>query len=281
MLQRPGSSWGFGALLKDTSVVVLKEERALVIHSPTNNPCRTWDSNPQHLDYESDSLTIRPRLPYYKAISKALGLQLITVRAIVHKWRKLVTVVNLPRSGWPTKITPRAQWRLIQEVIKEPRTTSKELQASLASIKVSVHDSTIRKRLGKNCIHERVPRQKPLLTKNNTKARLTFDKKYLYYPQDFWENILWTDETKAELFGRCVSCYIWCKTNTAFHKKNIIPTVKHGGGSVMVWGCFAAAGPGWFAIIDGTMNSALYQKILKENVRPSVCDLKLKCTWVM
>ncbi len=29
------------------------------------------------------------------------------------------------------------------------------------------------------------------------------------------------------------------------------------------------------------MNSALYQKILKENVRPSVCDLKLKRTCVM
>ncbi len=63
MLRRPGSSWGFGALLKDTSVVVLKEERALVIHSPINNPCRTWDSNPQPLDYKSDSLTITPRLP--------------------------------------------------------------------------------------------------------------------------------------------------------------------------------------------------------------------------
>ncbi len=89
------------------------------------------------------------------------------------------TVMNLPRSGRPTKITPRAQWRLIQEVIKEPRTTSKELQASLASIKVSVHESTIRKRLGKNSIHGRVPRQNPLLTKKNTKARLTFAKKYL------------------------------------------------------------------------------------------------------
>ncbi len=33
--------------------------------------------------------------------------------------------------------------------------------------------------------------------------------------------------------------------------------------------------------MDGTRNSALYQKILKENVRPSVCDLKLKRTWVM
>ena len=114
----------------------------------------------------------------YKAISKALGLQRTTVRAIIHKWRKLGTVVNLPRSGRSTKITPRAQRRLIQEVIKEPRTTSKELQASLASIKVSVHDST-RKRLGKNCIHGRVPKQKPLLTKKNTKALLTFAKKYL------------------------------------------------------------------------------------------------------
>ncbi len=120
----------------------------------------------------------------YKVISKALGLQRTMVRAIIHKWRKLGTVVNLPRSGRPTKITPRAPQRLIHEVIKEPRTTSKELQASLASIKVSVHDSTIRKRLGKNGIHGRVPRQKPLLTKKNTKACLTFAKKYLDYPQD-------------------------------------------------------------------------------------------------
>ncbi len=106
------------------------------------------------------------------------------VRAIIHKWRTLGTVVNLPRSGRPTKITPREQRRLIQEVIKEPRTTSKELQASLASIKVSVHDST-RKRLGKNGINGRVPRQKPLLTKKNTKACLTLAKNILIIPKTF------------------------------------------------------------------------------------------------
>ncbi len=55
----------------------------------------------------------------YKAISKALGLQRTTVRAIIHKWRKHGTVVNLPRSDRPTKITPRAQRRLIQEVTKD------------------------------------------------------------------------------------------------------------------------------------------------------------------
>ncbi len=34
---------------------------------------------------------------------------------------------------------------------------------------------------------------------------------------------------------------------TQHFKKNIIPIVKHGGGNVMDWGCFA----------DGTINSAL------------------------
>ncbi|KAK3510736.1 hypothetical protein QTP70_021327 [Hemibagrus guttatus] len=134
------------------------------------------------------------------------------------------------------------------------------------SIKVSVHDSTIRKRLGKNGLHGRVPRQKPLLSKKNIKARLSFARKHLDDPQDFWENTLWTVQTH----------YVWRKSNPTFQKKNIIPTVKYGGGSVMVWGCFAASGPGRLAVINETMNSAVYQKILKENVRPSVCDFKLK-----
>ncbi|KAI4875497.1 hypothetical protein NFI96_004997 [Prochilodus magdalenae] len=40
-------------------------------------------------------------------------------------------------------------------------------------------------------------------------------------------------------------------------------------------------GPGRLAVINGTMNSAVYQKILKENVQPSVGELKLKQTWVL
>ncbi len=63
MLRHPGSSWGFGVLLKGTSVVVLKEERALYIHSLHLQFLPAWDSNSQPLDYESDSLTIRPQLP--------------------------------------------------------------------------------------------------------------------------------------------------------------------------------------------------------------------------
>uniref|UniRef100_A0AAY4F0G5 Transposase Tc1-like domain-containing protein n=1 Tax=Denticeps clupeoides TaxID=299321 RepID=A0AAY4F0G5_9TELE len=97
------------------------------------------------------------------------------------------------------------------KVIEIYQTTSKELQASLASSKVSVHNSTIRKRLGINGLHGRFPRRKPLLSTKNIKASLNFAKKHLNDCKDFWENTLWTDETKVELFGRCVSHYIWCK----------------------------------------------------------------------
>ncbi len=68
----------------------------------------------------------------------------------------------------------------------------------------------------------------------------------------------------------------WIRPGLNLKPSAALPTVKHGGGSVMVWDCF-----GRLAIIDGTMNSASYQKILKENVQPSVCDLKLKHTWVL
>lgn len=42
----------------------------------------------------------------------------------------------------------------------------------------------------------------------------------------------------------------------------------------MVWGCFAAAGPGHLTIIESTMNSAVYQRVLEEHVRPSVKKIK-------
>ncbi len=37
----------------------------LLFTTPTDNPCRTWESNRQPLGYKSNSLTIRPRLPLY------------------------------------------------------------------------------------------------------------------------------------------------------------------------------------------------------------------------
>uniref|UniRef100_A0AAZ3Q9P1 Tc1-like transposase DDE domain-containing protein n=1 Tax=Oncorhynchus tshawytscha TaxID=74940 RepID=A0AAZ3Q9P1_ONCTS len=62
--------------------------------------------------------------------------------------------------------------------------------------------------------------------------------------------------------------HIWRKGGT-------IPTVKHGGGSIMLWGCFSAAGTGRLVRIEGKMNGAKYREILGENLLQSVQDLRL------
>uniref|UniRef100_A0AAR2LPK0 Uncharacterized protein n=1 Tax=Pygocentrus nattereri TaxID=42514 RepID=A0AAR2LPK0_PYGNA len=61
------------------------------------------------------------------------------------------------------------------------------------------------------------------------------------------------------------------KENTALLHKNLIPSVKHGGGSIMVWACFAASGPGRLVRIEGKMNAAMYRDILDKNLLQSLC----------
>ncbi|KAI4898947.1 hypothetical protein NFI96_010901, partial [Prochilodus magdalenae] len=54
------------------------------------------------------------------------------------------------------------------------------------------------------------------------------------------KKVLWSDETKIELFGLNSTRHVWRKKNAAYDPKNTVPTVKHGGGSIMFWGCFSA-----------------------------------------
>ena len=72
-----------------------------------------------------------------------------------------------------------------------------------------------------------------------------------------------SDEMKIELFGLNVKPYVWQKLSTAHHLSNTIPTVKNGGGGIMLWGCFSAAKTGRLVRIEGTMNAAKYRQILE------------------
>lgn len=71
---------------------------------------------------------------------------------------------------------------------------------------------------------------------------------------------VWTDYSKIELFGFNEKHYVWRKPSTAFQNKNHSPTMKHGGGSIMVCGCLLHLCSGWLAIIDGPMKCGFYRR---------------------
>ncbi len=63
---------------------------------------------------------------------------------------------------------------------------------------------------------------------------------------------------------------MWRQPGEEYKDKCVLPTVKHSGGSVMVWGCMSAAGTGELQFIEETMNSNMYCDILKRSMIPSL-----------
>ncbi len=102
------------------------------------------------------------------------------------------------------------------------------------------------------------------------KARKQFAKDKQTKDMDYWNHVLWSDETKINLFGSDGVKRVWRQPGEEYKDKSVLPTVKHGGGSVMVWGCMSAAGTGEQQFIEGTMNANMYCDILKQSMIPSL-----------
>ena len=119
------------------------------------------------------------------------------------------------------------------------------------------------------------PKKIPLLLKRHRDARLKFIRPHKEKKNSFLERVLWTDETKIELFGHNYRNHVWRKYGEAYSPKKTVPTVKFGGGSVMNWGCFSAKNEGKISVIDGKMKAQKYKLILQENLMFSLESLEL------
>ena len=56
--------------------------------------------------------------------------------------------------------------------------------------------------------------------------------------------------------------------------------MKHGGGSIMLWGCFTAGGTGALHKIDAIMRHQNYVDILTQHLKTSIKKLELGHKWV-
>ncbi|KAK3575061.1 hypothetical protein QTP86_019760 [Hemibagrus guttatus] len=214
------------------------------------------------------------------AIGKQLGVKKSTVGAIIRKWKTYKTTDNLPRSGAPRKISPRGVKMITRTVSKNPRTTQGDLVNDLQRAGTKVTKATISNTLHRQGLKSCSARHVSLLKPVHVRAHLKFAREHLDDPEEDWENVIWSDETKIELFGKNSTCRVWRRKNAELQPKYTIPTVKHGGGNIMLWGCFSAKGPGRLIRVKERMNGAMYHEILSKNLLPSARALKMKRGWV-
>ena len=134
-----------------------------------------------------------------------------TVRNVVQKWKATRTVLVKEICGRPKKIKERHRQRMVRMVTEKPQTTSRELQEHLATDGVVVHRSTIERTLHQEKLIGRMMRKKPFLSVRHKKSCIRYSKAHLDKPEAFWKKILWSDETKIELFGQNKRRYAWPK----------------------------------------------------------------------
>ena len=72
---------------------------------------------------------------------------------------------------------------------------------------------------------------------------------------------------------------VWRTPCEEFDPKCTVPTVKHGGGSVMVSGCFIRRGVGKLCVLHRIMDRFYYRDILEENLFPSIDHFKFGQQW--
>ena len=70
------------------------------------------------------------------------------------------------------------------------------------------------------------------------------------------------------------------KNELAFKANNTIPTVKHGGGSRMFWGCFSAKSVGALVRVNRIMKKEDYRDILEVNLKQSARNLGMGRRWI-
>ncbi len=144
---------------------------------------------------------------------------------------------TLPRAGRPAKLSHRGRRALVREVQKNPKITVAELQRCIREMGESCRKSTITAALYQSGLYGRVAREKPLLSARHIKARMEFAKKHLKDSKMVTNKILWSDETKIELFGLNSKRYVWRKPGTASSPVQYSPNSEAGWWQHYAVGC--------------------------------------------
>ncbi len=143
---------------------------------------------------------------------------------------------------------------MIMRMVKnQPRSTWEDLVNDLKAAGSTVTKKTIVNTLRHEGLKFCSARKVPLLKKSHVQTHL----KFTNYSEKNCVKVLWSDETKIQIFGINLTCLIWRRRNAAHDPKNTILTVKHGGGNIMLGGCFFAKGTGQLHRIKGTVDGAM------------------------
>lgn len=203
-----------------------------------------------------------------RAVACRLGVSKSSVGLI----RKRSNVrVTPPRSGAPKKLSPREARDMALLVRKgEVKTAVQATQVMNSRRQDPVSSNTVRRALREARLKAVKKVKKPMLSARHRKVRLNWALRHRDWTVADWKKVIWSDESKINRICSDGIQYAWIDDTDKLCDSMVIPTLKYGGGNIMVWGCFTWFGVGNIHIIQGLMNAQMYCDILSSSLVPTL-----------
>ena len=192
-----------------------------------------------------------------------------TVRYTIKRWEERRTLKDGNKSGRPRKLTKREEKAVVRDVRSNRRLSSAELSGRIeTSFNKKLSPSTVRYYLRRNELYGRAARLKPFISDRNRRVRVQWARDHAHWTVEDWKNVIWSDEKKFCRLGSDGKIYVRRGKGEEFLPETMRGSVKGGGGSIMCWAAFTAAGPGPIHRVEGIMEQTQYRNILQNVLLP-------------
>lgn len=201
-------------------------------------------------------------------IAQSLGLSKSSVNNIRNSLPESTTK---PKAGAPQKLNDRDKRDIVRKVILE------DAEDAVAAARIAnrgrekpISPETVRRVLREYNWESKSKIKKPKLLNRHKSERLKWAQKYKEWTVYDWKRIVWSDETKINRIQSDGLKWSWVRKGDTYSDRRFTPTVKFGGGNVMMWGCLTFAGVGQIAFIEGRMDAQQYIDILDRSLVPTL-----------
>lgn len=203
-------------------------------------------------DTRSNIVTLLQQGLSTRQVAERCGVSKSTVQNI--RKRHLPTITQL-RGGRVSKLSSQNKRFCIRTITSEKLETATAVVKKLRNdLNVEASERAVRRCLQEAGLAAMEKENRSKLSTKNIKARLEFAKRHKDWTVADWKHIIWSDETKISRFCSDGRSWCWARDGETRQPRQIKETVKHGGGSLMIWGCMMVQGPGFMCRLTGTMD---------------------------
>jgi transposase len=172
-----------------------------------------------------------------------------------------------PKIGRPKKLSARGKLACVRSITSGRAKTATDVAKNLdKDLQLSVSRYTVARALKESGMRSAEKKNKPALSAKNVKARLEFAKRHQHWTVEDWKHVIWSDETKVNRFQSDGRAWYWSHDGDSLQDHHVKETLKHGGGSIMVWGCMTARGQGYLCKLERRMDKHVYKEILEDEL---------------